>query len=376
MKAALFGGSFDPVHSEHLLFVRAAIEELNLDKVIIMPSFLAPHKSGGAHASGEARLELCRLAFSGIEKAEVSDFELRQGGTSYSYLTCREFARRFPAYERFFLVGADMLENFFQWKEPDDILKNVTLVACGRGEPFPKSLSERFLSRFGKEFRTLSFVGKPVSSTFLRVALAFGKTPRELAPAVLNYIGEKGLYRYPEARALDLEKPERREHSYRVAQLAAARAPGLRIAEERAVIAAMLHDCGKYVSLSDPLLRGFRPPEDVPEPVLHQYTGAYLAEHAFGVTDGEVLDAIRYHTSGRRGMGQLEMLIYLADLLEEGRRFEGVETLRKLFWEDLNKCLYASLSMQLEYLRSTEKPIYPLTKEAFSWISAIETDKK
>ena len=375
MKVALFGGSFDPVHSEHVRLAEAAITELGLDLLLVMPSYVAPHKSAGSVADGKKRLRMCQTAFSSLPNIEVSDFELLKGGTSYSYLTCRNFRERFPDAERYFLVGADMLENFFCWKEPDDILQNVTLVACRRGKEGVNDLHERFVARFHTDFLELSFCGEEVSSTEARVALAFGKEPRGIEKKVLEYIRREGLYRYNAAQALELETPERREHSYRVAQLAVKRAESLHVPFEQALLSAMLHDCGKYVAPNDPRLKGFTPPEGVPAPVLHQYTGAYLAEHLFGVEDGEILRAIMYHTSGREGMSTLEKLLYLADLLEEGRTFRGVEELRALFWEDLDACLARSLKEQVEYLKSTGKPVYPLTLQAERYYSAIENAK-
>ena len=109
---------------------------------------------------------------------------------------------------------------------------------------------------------------------------------------------------------------------------------------------------------------------------MHQYTGAYLARHCFGIEDEEVLDAIRYHTSGRAGMTPLGMLVYLADLLEEGRDFDGIEELRALFRTDLEACLFRSLEDQLVYLRKSKKPVYPLTEQAFAWIKGRIKDKK
>lgn len=376
MKVAILGGSFDPVHREHVRLAEAAIEELGLGRLLIMPSYRAPHKTKGAFASGEDRIAMCRLAFSGLQNAEVSDFELNAGGTSYTYLTCRWLKERFPSAERYFLVGADMLENFFSWREPDEILKHVALVACGRGKQEICGLHGRFRERFGCDFSELGFRGGEVSSTAIRTALAFGKEPEELAPTVLGYIRERGLYRYEAARALELEKPERREHSYRVAQLATERAKSLGVPFEQALLAAMLHDCGKYVPLSSPLLSGFSAPKDVPEPVLHQYTGAFLAEHAFGIKDEEILRAITYHTSGREDMSTLEKLLFLSDLLEEGRTFCGVEALRALFWQDLDACLARSLKEQVEYLRTTGKPIYPLTLQAERFYSKGENAEK
>ena len=371
MKIALFGGSFDPVHREHVNFVRAAIRELSLDLVVVMPSRLAPHKRLGAQADGEARLQMCRLAFEYEPRVRVSDFELSREGVSYSYLTCRAFVQHYPDAERYFLVGADMLEDFFTWKQPDDILKHVTLVACGRGAEETGALRARFHSVFGKDFLSLGFSGEAVSSTDIRVSLAFGKKPEALDERAFAFIRERGLYTHPAiAPALALEKPERREHSFRVAQMACARARSLRVPEEKALLAAALHDCAKYVPLSSPLLEGFSCPENVPPPVLHQYTGAYLAERHFGIRDREVLDAIRYHTSGRAGMGELEKLVYLSDLLETGRDFPGVETLRALFWNDLDECLFESLRHEVEYLNSTGKEVYPLTQEAYDFVKS------
>lgn len=371
MKVAIFGGSFDPVHLEHVRFVRAAKKALSLDNVIVVPSFVAPHKLHGAFASGEERLEMCRVAFQNEPYAEVSDYELARDRTSYTYLTCEHFSRVYAGAELYLLVGADMLENFFFWKNPERILSLASLAACGRDGKDVGSLREKFRVRFGRDFLQIPFMGAEVSSTRLRVQIAFGK-PALLDPGVSAYIAERGLYSHPAiAPALALEKPERREHSFRVALMAALRARSAGADERKALLAAALHDCGKYVPLTSPMLEGFSLPAGVPPPVAHQFTGAYLAERVFGVKDREVLDAIKYHTSGRENMSQLEKLVFLADLLEEERRFDGVEELRRLYWDDLDACLFYSLKQQTEYLRSVSDFVYPLTEEAYEWSKTL-----
>lgn len=368
MKVGLFGGSFDPVHSEHIACLKAAIGALGLNVVYLIPSALAPHKRGGSHAGGDDRLKMCEIAVREIEEARVSDYELRRDGVSYSYLTCRYFRELYPDDELYFLMGADMLEDFFTWKNPADILQNVRLAVCGREETLPAALTEKFQRHFHQTVAAVPYTGAAVSSTGLRVRLAFEKPCDALGGEVAAYIRERGLYRYPViGRALALEKPSRREHSFRVALLACERARTLGISEEKALLAAALHDCAKSVPLSDPMLAGYRPPEGIPDPVLHQDTGAYLAEHCFGIGDGEIIDAIRYHASGREDMTKLGKLIYLADLLEESRTFEGVEELRKLFWEDLDACLVASLENQLRHLEAGGMPVYSLTRQAYRW---------
>lgn len=372
MKVAIFGGSFDPVHEEHVRYVEAAIEQLNLDRVIVMPTKIAPHKLGGAHVSGEDRLEMCKIAFRGVSRVEVSDLELKQEGTSYSYLTCREFACRYPNDERFFLIGADMLEDFFSWKNPNDILKNVTLVACCRGKQTIENTLLRFEEVFGKSCLKVNFTGKEVSSTCIRVELAFEKKPIGLDNEVYRYICERKLYEYlciP--AALALEKEARRDHTLRVAKMACKRASSLGMPEEKALLAAALHDCAKYILPDSPLLDGLCIPSDVPLAVVHQYSGAFLAKNKFGITDDEILNAIRYHTSGRSGMGNLEKLIFLSDMLEEGREFPGIQPLREAFWRDLDECLYLCLKHQINYLKNSNAPIYALTEQAYAWICGV-----
>lgn len=377
MKIALFGGSFDPVHNEHIEYIKAAKEALSLDKVIVSPSYLAPHKELGPVASGEDRLNMCRIALEELSYAQVCDFELARREKSYSYITVEHFANLYEGSELYFLVGADMLEDFFIWKNPGRILDAATLAACGRGDESVASTHRRFKERFHSDYTEIPFTGDKTSSTELRVRLAFGKEATGLDARVLEYIERKNLYRYPEiAPALALEKEERREHSLRVALMAVARARSLHVPEGKALLAAALHDCGKYVPLDSPLLKGFVLPDDVPAPVAHQYTGAYLAEHEFGITDKEILDAIRYHTSGREDMTPLGKLIFLADMLESGRTFEGIEELRKAFWRDLDECLLLCFERQNAYLAANQNKgsqIYSLTKRAYNWLKRRRT---
>lgn len=376
MRIAVFGGSFDPAHTEHIRLARAAIDELALDELFVMPAFAPPHKKGKTLTSDEERLEMCRIAFQDVEKASVSDYEIARRGTSYTYLTCRYFRAKYPDAEIFWIVGADMLRDFPTWKNPEDILQNVTLAVCGRAdaEGWQRDEQTKFFARFGKNFRAFHYNGRAVSSTKIRVLAGAGM---DLTPFtdenVQTYIREKGLYRVPNADgALALETPERMAHSLRVAELAAARAVKLGISEKKAITAALFHDCAKNLSPNSPLLEGFVPPTEwgeIPTAVYHQFAGAYVAEKSFGVTDADVLNAIRYHTSARENMSELEKLIFLADMLEEARVYEGVEELRKLFWQGqgLDECLLEALKETLAFLEKKGGEVYSLTRKAYEF---------
>ena len=376
MRIGIFGGSFDPIHNEHISLAKQAVADLGLDKLLVIPAANPPHKPWRKLTSDEHRLELCRLAFVGEEKIAVSDYEILSGGTSYTYLTLRHFKEIYPEAEFYFLVGTDMLRNFPYWKNPEEILENCTLAVCARAEDEGWIGREQadFYSRFGKNFVVLSYEGKDVSSTQIRVLVGAGlDISPYTAENCAEYIRVNGLYALKGgAEALALQKPSRQAHTLRVAKLAAERAAGLPISERKAVQACLLHDCAKNLRMDDPLLKGFVAPEDCPPAVVHQYAGEYLARTALGVEDEEVLSAVGCHTSGKENMSLLDKLVFLADLVEEGRSYAGVERLRQLFWEDIDKCLLQSLKETVEYLQASGQPVYQKTVAALNYYEKAE----
>ena len=386
MKIAIFGGSFDPVHTEHIRLAQAAIAELGLDTLFVMPAYAPPHKKGKKLSPDEDRLAMCRLAFRGMDKVVVSDYEIAKGGTSYTYLTCRYFRENYPDAEIFWIVGTDMLRNFPTWKNPESILTDVTLAVCGRAETQKMWWEDElpnFVARFQKPFRTFTYNGAPVSSTKIRVLAGAGMrlTPF-VSEDVENYILQKGLYKIPNAdKALTLEAPKRKAHSLRVAELAASRAVAFGEDEQKAIAAALFHDCAKNLPADSPYLQGFAPPTkwgDIPTEVYHQFAGAYVAETFFGVTDEDVLNAIRYHTSARENMSDLEKIVFLADMMEEERNYEGVDELRALFFaKDLDACLTESLRQTLLFLQKKGVVgVYPLTEYAYRFYANQQENAK
>ncbi|MCH5146842.1 MAG: nicotinate (nicotinamide) nucleotide adenylyltransferase [Clostridiales bacterium] len=371
MKIAIYGGAFNPVHNEHINIALAAKCELGLDKVIIVPSNKSLHKLSTLTVRAKDRLEMCRLAFEKYEGFEVSDCEIKRGGITFSYVTCRRFKKLYPDAELYFIMGADQLKSFADWKEPEEILKCVTPAVCAREDSAELiKYIKNFSARFKRDIVTFKYVGKAVSSTRIRTLAALGEDIAEFVPQdIKNLIRSRKLYALPEVWGVKkLLTEERWQHTVRVTLFAAKNAARAHVYEYDAILAAALHDCAKYLGESSPELNGFECPAGVPAPVIHQYAGAYVAEHIFGITDKYVLNAIRYHTSGRENMGDLEKLIFLADLLEEGRDFEGVENLRKIFLKDIDECMLAALGHQLEYLEKQKKPVYPLTKRAYEYL--------
>ena len=136
--------------------------------------------------------------------------------------------------------------------------------------------------------------------------------------------------------------------------------------ENKVRIATTLHDCAKYIDHTK--VKGFVLPDGVPQPVIHSFLGAYVAEKVLGITDEEILDAIRYHTSGKADMSLLGKLVFVADMVEEGRVYDGVEKLRELYEkEDFEHCFVECLKEEFLHLINKKQSIYVETINAFDF---------
>lgn len=366
-KIALFGGTFNPVHNEHVALALQAVKDLELDELIVMPTFQPPHKSSQP-APAEDRLQMLKLAFDGCDKITVSDFEIKKQGKSYTFETVEHF--KDIADKLYFIVGGDMLKDFKTWRNPDRILKACDLVAFGREDSavdFEKE-QQYFLKTFGKPFVKLSYTGKTQSSTEVRLYASLGLDISEKVPkAVAEYIKEKGLY-LPDEYCEFIKKTlteKRLIHTAEVTLTALSKAKELGLDEKKVRISSLLHDCAKYIDYKT--VEDFILPNDLPAPVVHAFLGAYVAEKWLGLTDCEIIDAIKYHTSGKPNMTTLGKLIFVADMVEKGRNYQGVEQLREYFKGDLDVCFRECLKEEMLHLINKKQYIYKDTIEAFDY---------
>ncbi|WP_413308640.1 bis(5'-nucleosyl)-tetraphosphatase (symmetrical) YqeK [Bacillus sp. 1P10SD] len=171
-------------------------------------------------------------------------------------------------------------------------------------------------------------------------------------------------------KALQLVKEQLTEHRYQhtigVMETALTLAKLYGADEKKAELAAIFHDYAKFRPKDEmkEIITSQGYPQDLLEynaELWHAPTGAYLVEKEAGITDREILDAIRYHTSGRAGMTLLEMVIYLADYIEPGRHFPGVEEVRELAKENLNRALVKSVQNTILFLLKKNQKVYPDT---------------
>lgn len=191
-KTGIFGGAFNPVHNGHVRLAEEAAKQLKLKKLLIIPTFVSPHKNT-ALAPFEDRMEMCRRAFSHIEGAEICDIEKRLGGTSYTINTVRALKSERPEEQLFLLIGGDMLFSFGEWYKYESLLKETKVCAVARDNDSLVDMME-FANEMGR-VRVLPTKAVEVSSTEIREKAARGGDISQLVPeAVAEYIAEKGLY--------------------------------------------------------------------------------------------------------------------------------------------------------------------------------------
>lgn len=195
-RTGFFGGTFNPVHNGHIHLADEAYRALGLDRLIFVPANVPPHKETHDLCSGADRLEMCRLACGGHSGFEVSDYELRQGGKSYTVYTAEHFKEEYPDDELFMMVGSDMFMCFDKWYRFEDILSMVTLAVVSREYDDTEALRSKAaeLSAYGKTV-IVNAEPYPVSSTEIRGRISSGQNYSCYLPEkVVQYIRLNKLY--------------------------------------------------------------------------------------------------------------------------------------------------------------------------------------
>ena len=382
MKIAVYGGSFNPPHLGHVEAAKTVAEALQPDKFLIIPDNLPPHKE--MHEDSplpEQRLALCRLAFSSVPGAEVSDMEIRREGKSYTADTVDRLRALYPEDELFLVMGTDMLLSFEEWYRFRYLLASCTLAVLARADEDCDTIRAHaeYMER-EYEARVLILPHEPLemSSSVIRERLKLRLGSELLDDSVYSeiircrYYGAQPELSWLREKAYTFLKPSR------IAHVAGCESEAVRLAmhwgeePETAAEAGILHDitkklnfdeqlilCGKYGIINDNLEL------NCPK-LLHAKTGAALARELFGVSD-RVYEAIRWHTTGKPDMTLLEKIIYLADYIEPTRDFPGVDKLRELCFEDIDAAMALGLEMSLEDIRSYGEEPYKDTVEACEW---------
>ena len=389
MKIGIYGGTFNPIHTGHIHAAKQAAEFLGLDKLLMIPDRIAPHKEiPSGSPTPQQRLEMLQLAVENEPGIEVSDMELKQEGPSYTYLTVEALREAYPDAELYLLMGTDMFLSFHTWRNPERITANAILAVMYRGEKGEAAKIEARKAEMEAEGIRAVLVKNDtisISSTQLRRLIAFRCASEFLPSGVNDYIRDNGLYdSTADWKNLPMEQLEpivvRLLNPNRVAHVLGCRDTAVELAkrwgadETDAARAGILHDitkaldgplqltlCREYGTILDEF--GYKYPK-----TLHALTGSLVADRIFGESEA-VVSAICHHTTGRADMSLLEKIIYVADYMEPCRNFPGVEQLRQLAFSDITAALKLGLEMTLQHLANLGDQVSPASQAALDFLN-------
>jgi nicotinate-nucleotide adenylyltransferase len=343
-RIGVFGGTFDPIHNVHLKAAHAALDQAHLDRVLFVVSARPPHKRDDTVASPEDRLALVRAAIDGESRFEVSDIELHRDGPSYTHDTLAQIAEAHPSADLFLIIGDDSFAEFPTWRDPRAILAHAKLLVVPR--PGKEPTAPAWMDR---KYQVLSFNETDVSSTEIRRRIAKGESVSTLLPVpVETLIQDRRLYapeppsfgtpRADEFIALLRERlPDKTfRHTVSVARTMLEVADEAGITQEQAVTAGLLHDLCKAMKPAElaEAAKSYGITEYLDTPnLLHGPVAAEECRRKLGVTDGEVIDAIRWHTTGRAEWGRVGQALFYADFSEPLRPHRQAATARELYRE-------------------------------------------
>lgn len=198
LKLGILGGTFNPIHIGHLIAAQEVLDKMNLDKIIFMPSGNPPHKQNSEVLPVNHRYEMVKLAIEDNTNFEISDYEAKRAGKTYTYDTLIGLKSMNNNVEIYFIVGFDTLKEMDSWKRVDDVFKMCSFIVVNRGNP-PVEMHMEIEKKKAKYNGNIVVVDIPdinISSTELRERIKLNCSIKYLIPDnVINYIFQNGLYR-------------------------------------------------------------------------------------------------------------------------------------------------------------------------------------
>lgn len=390
MRIGILGGTFNPVHFGHIRMAKRAARAFSLDLCLLMVANTPPHKSVAHAVSPELRFDMTSAALDELglsPRIAASDLEIKNGGVSYTVNTLRQLKDIYPGSDLFLIVGADMLLDLPNWREPEEIFKLADIIAVKRrGVQIPgessaandsreagrrlRTAADELRSRFGARVTAADFPTPDISSHMIRERVLSARPIVDYTTfSVERMVYENALYQ-PEPVAniiADLKKRLNRKrfcHSVSAMREAVSLAELFHVDPDKCRLGALLHDCAKisgasYIELAEERGIEIDEYERVAPSILHAKLGAYEARHRYGIDDPDVLLAIESHTVCRREMTDVEKIVYIADKIEALRDYPGVEGLRGAARRDLNEGLLACMDFNINYLNEHNAFMHP-----------------
>ncbi|MCL2360936.1 MAG: nicotinate-nucleotide adenylyltransferase [Defluviitaleaceae bacterium] len=386
---AVLGGTFDPIHLGHVAIAEAVYEQFKPQRILFMPCGQPAHKYSQRVSSAKHRLHMAALAACEHPAFDVSGLEIGRPGLTFTIDTARALKAVCPAgAEISFIIGADAFLDILNWKDTKELIATCKFIIAPRpGYDSEKAQAqiEELTKTHNGSFHWLEGPLLDISSTNIRERLKTGKSVQGLVPKwVEDYAHWHGLYRSKDNKAptgMSFDEaaenlrirlsPKRFKHTMGVVEEAERLAAHYGVNIEKARMAALLHDCAKEYSSNKKhtLTKLWRIEVDeilaADIDIAHGLIGAESARRDFLIDDEEILQAIRYHTTGHKGMTLLDKIIMLADYTEPYRENWGpIQEMRRLSLTDINKALTLGTNYTIMETKKEKRPVHPWSLDA------------
>ncbi|AEF80934.1 nicotinate (nicotinamide) nucleotide adenylyltransferase [Leadbettera azotonutricia] len=399
MKAAILGGSFNPVHMGHLFLAEAVISGLGYDRIILIPAFQSPFKQGATGASPRDRLDMLAASIAGDPRLAIDDCEIKREGISYTIDTIADIKRRYcPKSKPGLILGDDLAPAFSRWHSADDIAEQADIIIAKRlftlsndGDSSPGENRQGFA--FPYPYTALDNEIMNVSSGLVREKISANENWRYLVPAGARYIIEdRGLYGFPkpaedgialeqlvliENAARNTLKPSRFLHSRSTALFARDLCLRYGLNPRAGYLAGIGHDIcksmtsGELMELARHDGEGFSEFEKEIPSLVHGRAAAVLLKDRYGIQNRDILEAVKCHVTGCAGMGPLAKVLYVADKIEVSRGYAD-PSLREMDI-GLDELFAVVLKTITDWLSSQQLALAPETKKLLESINKERT---
>lgn len=360
VRILIFGGSFDPPHKMHIKILTDAASVVKPDRIIIVPSWRSPFKSGhwAFYKQREILVRKALLNFRFNDITCISSFEAKRKIKTYTWQLISWLKKEYPHSELFFLIGSDLLSSFKKWKKPDYIQANCKIIVAPRGN---------LNACKDKRFIFLKKIYPDFSSSSIRKKILLGDFSM-LSPAVKNEILSNNMYFSKTAMKVStMMSKERFSHTISVCLLASAMAERYGVNTKKAILAALLHDCAKEWPLERQIKkayllfrhRDFQAIAKKAPGIIHQYASAAEAFFNFSVKDKEILLAISSHSCGKKNPSKLSKILEIADFSSPDRKYALSAKIRKMAFSSLEKSFVAMRKFKKRYLEKQGLEILP-----------------
>ena len=393
MKYAILGGSFNPVHIGHLFLADEVLTKFAYDRIILIPAFQSPLKAKAEGASPRDRLEMLAASIAGDPRMTIDDCELNREGVSYTIDTVKDIISRYQPEEKPGLIlGDDLVAAFHEWRNPDEIAKLTNIIIARRLSKTGNTDSGIGAENFPYPHRTLDNEAVNIASQEVRGKIGNGGAWRYFVPSGARHIiEERGLYRLSPGEetvsgsqgkdelletSVNIENEVRSIlsfdkfiHSRNTALLSWDICRRLGLESQKGYLAGIAHDMCKPMTEKE-LLRlahedggGFSKLEHKKPGLLHGRAAAVLVQKRYGVVSRDILEAIKYHTTGFKDMSSLAKVVYIADKIEISRT--GISpVLREMSqYCDLDTLFEAVLKNTVTFLKSRQLVISYSTRK-------------